>query len=558
MSTTPQLTYRRRATVMMVFGAAICSLAMVLQPAQVNALTFKSGEKKSFDKPGVETSASTTMTQKERKAYRKDKSRAAQLRLLQTDWRKVKEDDSYASFRSQTFHSELTGGEKFDQVGAPSPSFDGVYKYDFQCNGAEVGEQSPWDGSSFIIRNGVIDNDRGGAGRIAVEFGTVDKDGTFLLKFFRQSPGSKKYTGRDYLFSGKLGTTSPALYHNRHLSGNFYGYAYSHPIKGGSRDDGKFRYDLGCVGFFEKTADISQLPELQPFDGKSFTIKSRNPMDGWALLDDQGDEVKVEIKVSGDDTQLAKGIVLILPSSGPDMRDEEYYAQKILGMGFASAVVYGADPRYSSKFSASYTSYMQARDAAAALEFLDQKFGLGGIVAVAGSSQGSLAALRTVMAPYQQSYPSLSRISHIVMFNAACPDSLEVPVSSRAKIITFNGRWDNAIPPLVCANMKASSDAAIQTMVYDGGHHFESPFYQKGISDGKHLLANCAITVHANLDEAATVRASGETRRLSKGGSFKDHSNWIIDNCLESGTAEGYEADSATQMWQDLEGFLNQ
>ena len=59
MSTTPQQTCRRRATVMMVFGAVICSLAMVLQPTEVNALTFKSGEKKSFDKPNVETAAST-------------------------------------------------------------------------------------------------------------------------------------------------------------------------------------------------------------------------------------------------------------------------------------------------------------------------------------------------------------------------------------------------------------------------------------------------------------------------------------------------------------------
>ena len=78
-------------------------------------------EKKSFDKPDVETAASTTMTQKERKAYRKDKSvprsSGSADRLAQGEGR-----DSYASFRSQTFHSELTGGEKFNQVGAPSPS----------------------------------------------------------------------------------------------------------------------------------------------------------------------------------------------------------------------------------------------------------------------------------------------------------------------------------------------------------------------------------------------------------------------------------------------------
>ena len=106
--------------------------------------------------------------------------------------------------------------------------------------------------------------------------------------------------------------------------------------------------------------------------------------------------------------------------------------------------------------------------------------------------------------------------------------------------------------------MKASSNGDITNVVYDGGHHFESPFFTKGISGGKHLLANCAIAVHENLEESAIIRSTGETKRLVKGKSHKEFSKWIIENCLGSGTVEGYEETSAKQMWADLKVFLRQ
>ena len=548
--------YAKTPITFLLMTATVSMAIALVQPPSVSALTFKKGEKKSFDNSVIQTQPVSTMTKEEKKNYKKDQAQAEKKGIFQHDWREVAGDDSYGSFKSVTFHNELVSGKKFPAVGEPSSAFDGIYKYDFQCHGDEVGAMSPWDGSSFFIRNGIIGNDRGGAGRVKMEFGTVNDEGKFLMKFFRQSPGSRKYMEYEYLFSGQLGTESASRFRNRHLAGNFYGFSYKHPVKGGERDDGKFRYDLGCIGFLEKTADISEMAEITPFEGEAFTVKTRNPTDAWDLLQDGGDELEIEIKISGDDTQIEKGFVLILPSSGPDMSDEEYYAKAFNEMGYASVVLYGAEPRYSSKFSTSYTSYMQARDAVAALDFLETRFGLGDVVAITGSSQGSLAALRTVIAPYIESFPNLAKITHIAMINAACPDVLEVPLSQSAKIITFNGRWDNAPPPEICTNMKASSDAAITNIVYDGGHHFESPYYRKGISDGKHLLANCALGFHENLDESATVRSTGKTRRLSEGGSFSNYSKWVIDNCLESGTAEGYEEASAKQMWAELEAFL--
>ena len=499
-----------------------------------------------------------TLTKAEKKEYQKDQARAEQKNIFQYDWSEVAGDDSWGSFKSPHFHSELVSGKNFPPIGVASNAFDGVYKYDYQCNGDKIGSRSPWDGSKFFIKNGTIGNDRGGAGRIKMEFGTVDEQGRFLMKFYRLSPGGKKYTGRDYLFTGQLGTGSTKKFKNRHLAGNFYGFSYGRPVAGGEKDDGKFRYSLGCVGFLEKIGELSQLVEAEKFDGLSIVLKSRNPKDAWDLLQDQGDEIYIKIKISGSNVQIKNGFVVVLPSSTPDMKDEEYYAQAFNEMGYASVVVYGAKPRFSSKFSTAYTSYMQARDAIAALNLLEKKYGLGDLVAIAGSSQGSLAALRTSMLPYAGTFPNLSKVSHVIMINAACPDSLEVPLSQNAKIITFNGRSDNALPPEICSNMKASSNGDITNVVYDGGHHFESPFFTKGISDGKHLLANCAIAVHENLEESAMIRSTGEIKRLIKGKSHQEFSNWIIENCLGSGTVEGYEETSAKQMWADLKVFLRQ
>ena len=541
------------------FFVTVCLSVIVAlaQPSIGNALTFKKGEKKSFNDPSENSQVTQSMTKAEKKEYEKDQSRAKQKNIFQHDWRKVAKDDSYGSFKSPFFHSELVSGQNFPSIGVAANAFDGVYKYDYNCNGDTMG-QSPWDGSKFFIENGVISNDRGGAGRIKMKFGEVDSQGRFLMKFFRISPGGKKYTGRDFVFSGQLGTEAANKFKNRHLAGNFFGFGYQQPVAGGERDDGKFRYTLGCVGFLEKVGELSDIVKAKPFEGLSIVVKSRNPRDAWDLLNDQGEELYIKVKISGDDAQTKKGLIIVLPSSGPDMSDEEHYAQAFNEMGYASVVLYGAQPRYSSKFSTSYTSYMQARDAIAALDLLERKFGLGEVVAIAGSSQGSLAALRTTMLPYVKNFPNLAKVSHIIMINAACPDSVEVPISQNAKVITFNGRSDNALPPEICSNMKASSKADITNVVYEGGHHFESPFYKKGVSDGKHLLANCAIAVHDNLEESATIRKTGETRRLLKGQSHQEYSKWIIENCLGSGTVEGYEEASAKQMWSDLKVFLEQ
>ena len=102
-----------------------------------------------------------TLTKAEKKEYQKDQARAEQKNIFQYDWSEVAGDDSWGSFKSPHFHSELVSGKNFPPIGVASNAFDGVYKY--VTNVTATKSSPPWDGSKFFIKNGTIGNDRGGA-----------------------------------------------------------------------------------------------------------------------------------------------------------------------------------------------------------------------------------------------------------------------------------------------------------------------------------------------------------------------------------------------------------
>ena len=461
--------------------------------------------------------------------------------------------NNYKSFRTEDFHQFLITGGPFEPIGPKSNNFDGKYRYEFWC---PHDDQNTWDGSEFVIRDGQISNTKTGAGRITVETGHVDVNGSFFIKYFRSGPNTQKYLGSDIFVSGNLRAAGDPKYANSKLEGNYRGYKSGSPTPGGSKDDGKRRYHFGCVGKLTKTGDIEDMPA--PFSAdEAIVIKTKSPSNNWQLLDDVGSEIEVEVKIAGNETQRRKGFVLIVPSSTPSMSDEEFYATKYLEMGYAVAVIYGADPRFEKKFGSSYTTYMQARDVVETLRHLTKAYSDIGSVVVTGSSQGSLAALRTVIQPFSDSYPVLEKITHLVLFNAACFDVVEAPFNQKASILAITGTSDNAIPMITCANMEKNSDAVITRKLYSGGHHFESPLHAKEITDAPHVLANCALIFHDNFDETAKARRGDFSTRLTKNSSFEDYSSDVYENCLEKGTISGYEEESAKQMWSDVEDFLN-
>ena len=75
-----------------------------------------------------------------------------------------------------------------------SSKYDGAYTYTHFCKGDN---NSKFDGSQFIIKNGIISNDRGGGGRwvIKEEF-KVDDEGKLKFKGIRKD--------RKYTVKGKL------------------------------------------------------------------------------------------------------------------------------------------------------------------------------------------------------------------------------------------------------------------------------------------------------------------------------------------------------------------
>ena len=55
----------------------------------------------------------------------------------------------------------------YTKVGKPSPNYDGAYTFSDYCRGGKG--QNAYDGSQFIIRDGKVTNDKGGAGRWTID-----------------------------------------------------------------------------------------------------------------------------------------------------------------------------------------------------------------------------------------------------------------------------------------------------------------------------------------------------------------------------------------------------
>ena len=70
----------------------------------------------------------------------------------------------------------------YAKVGKPSPKYDGAYTFSDYCRGSKG--QNAYDGSQFIIRDGKVTNDRGGAGRWTIDEkkSKVDEKGKIYIK----------------------------------------------------------------------------------------------------------------------------------------------------------------------------------------------------------------------------------------------------------------------------------------------------------------------------------------------------------------------------------------
>lgn len=77
------------------------------------------------------------------------------------------------------------------------------------------------------------------------------------------------------------------------------------------------------------------------------------------------------------------------------MDDEKFYEKQVSTYGYATAIVYGAEPRYQKKITGSYTSSMILYDAITTIKEVSKKYSEPREVIIIGSSTGSLAVFKS-------------------------------------------------------------------------------------------------------------------------------------------------------------------
>jgi hypothetical protein len=427
----------------------------------------------------------------------------------------------------------------FNKPKEPSDAFDGVFTFSHVCFNKKTGEQWPgnwFDGSRFIIKEGKVSNNRGGAGRYIIDVESrIDKKGTIYIKgkrknhnFYSFGKFNKKYKEQSIILKGMAGKGKPA-------------------------DKGSpCELKLTWASALKVSAKVDKSSMLE------IEYESKNTIEEIALLKSEGKKIEVKAQVRNID-KIENGIIIVVPSSTPNMSDELIYEEKIKDLNYASAIIYGADPRFSSKFSINYTSSMIMYDVIAFLVELEKKYPKPKNIILMGSSTGSLAIFKAAWQKYRDTFPIIQNVSKVFMINAACPDIFDGELNSDITIYAINGKEDDSTPGWVCKNLKTSKNYSnIVLLSYDGAHHFESENYDKTKfeAQGKHILPTCSINYKKNLHSVIKVRNSDKQRDAEVKGFNKEHREWVYKNCLKEGNYQGYDKKGAADFWQDVRSII--
>ena len=338
-------------------------------------------------------------------------------------------------------------------VGKPSSKYDGAYTFSDYCRGSK--NSNAYDGSQFIIKDGMITNDRGGAGRWTLDEkkSRVDDKGKIYIKGERR--------GNKSIISGNLNDDEKkhSVYQFKRKVGGKSQY-YGDKKYGNLKMKRKYKGDsdyVPCVINLKRIGDVpKKVVSKDDRQVTEITITSKNTNDDLTLLNDQGKDEKIRVELRNLDS-ISNGLIIVVPSSTPNMDDEIYYEKQVSKYGYATAIVYGAEPRYQKKFTGSYTSSMILYDAIATIEEVTKLYGKTKEVILIGSSTGSLAIFKAGWQDLRDKYPSMNLITKGFMINAACPDISEVNFSDKIEMFAINGQQDESTPPWVCKNLKDSS-----------------------------------------------------------------------------------------------------
>ncbi len=411
--------------------------------------------------------------------------------------------------------------------------YDGAYTYTHFCKGED---SSKYDGSQFIIDDGILSNNRGGAGRWIIK-----------KKFKVSDDGKLKFRGKrkdkKYSVKGKF------IIEGDKISGKFLAKRYSKSGDSYKKCDMEFKR-VGGVPEKMSLEDDREMTEI--------TILSKNTNDDITLLNDEGKDQKVRVELRNLES-ISNGLIVVVPSSTPNMEDEIYYEKQVSKFKYATAIVYGADPRYQKKFTGSYTSSMILYDTISTINKVSEKFGKPKEVIIMGSSTGSLAVFKSGWQDLRDKYPALKLISMGFMINAACPDQSDAKYNDNIQMYAINGKQDESTPPWTCKNLKNSSNNPnLHLLTYSGGHHFESAMYPPSKYDmnSMHALPTCSLNYKANLHQIIKRRDGSLEWDGEKKGYKKKQKKWFNKHCIDKGTLQGYEEYGAKNFWADVKSII--
>ena len=277
-------------------------------------------------------------------------------------------------------------------------------------------------------------------------------------------------------------------------------------------------------------------------------VVSINPFNMPDLLFGRGAVRKVPVEIIAPHPNSTKPMVIILPSSTPDMRSEEYIAKELRKNGYNTAVVYsyrGIDSF--EKFSSKLTSSAMTADlieTARELEFLG--FGINGYMGI-GTSRGAMSVMKAGLEPFRDMYHGAKLITHGVALNGPCYERLDkLKVSRDFSLLIANGEKDDSTPIAPCKKMVSMLDDNVKLYVHPNGwHHFfaPEPYMKKYYDDnGMHFINKCSVGLTHDMRATIQVRGTDTITVLTPENYKKTTRPCIGYGAHYGGDQNGFEA----------------
>jgi len=271
-------------------------------------------------------------------------------------------------------------------------------------------------------------------------------------------------------------------------------------------------------------------------DPKTLVFDSVNVFDPHELIQSSGGEVRdVEIHI-WETEQINQPLILIGPSSTPNMRSEKRLAKLLHDLGHNVAIIYGYKSRKKGiKFSVTSSS-LAADYIFSSAKLIENGFGDNGFVGL-GTSNGSLAIFNIILKGVREQFIILDRMKKVITLNSACYENFDAAIfDSEVNLLIISGEKDDSTPASSCvimADKLLANGNDVTHYIHPDGHHnfFLNYIKNEGFhSKSKYIIPNCSIGLTSNLHQTLTVRENGETQEVTP-----NNRKSILKECLGQG-----------------------